>query len=163
MSREITPEMLVPFDGSHAAEQLLRRACQAARADGSDLIVLGVVKMPAGVPLDELPDDLDDTVLQALIQAQDICRDEGVAATFELTHARNLAEAILEEAERSEASLICLSMEEHLPGETALMSPDVQSVLAAASCSVLLNDPGIELSPPPNDFERRDRGIQRGP
>ena len=87
-------------------------------------------------------------MLQALIRAQEICREEGVAATFELTHARNLPEAIIEEAERSEASLICLSMEEHLPGETALMSPDVQSVLAAANCSVLLNDPGLEVPPP---------------
>ena len=150
MNRQFIPEMLVPFDGSHAAEQLLRRACRAAHADLSDLIVLGVVKMPAGVDLDELPADLDDTVLHALIRAQDVCRDEGVAATFELTHARNLAEAILEEATRSEASLICLSMDEHVPGETALMSADVQSVLAAASCSVLLNDPGIELAPPPS-------------
>ena len=148
MSRQIIPEMLVPFDGSHAAEQLLKRACRAARTESVDLIVLGVVKMPAGVELDELPDDLDDTVLHALIQAQNICRDEAVAATFELTHARNLADAILEEAERSEASLICLSMDEHAPGETALMSPDVQSVLAAASCSVLLNDPSIGLRPP---------------
>lgn len=148
MSRQIIPEMLVPFDGSHAAEQLLRRACRAARNDLADLIVLGVVKMPAGVSLDELPDDLDDTVLQALIEAQEICRQEQVAATFELTHARNLPEAILEEAERSEASLICLSMDEHAPGETALMSADVQSVLAAAHCSVLLNDPGLEVPPP---------------
>lgn len=148
MSRQVIPEMLVPFDGSHAAEQLLRRACRAARTDAADLIVLGVVRMPAGVALDELPEDLDDTVLQALITAQKVCREEGVAATFELTHARNLPEAILEEAERSDASLICLSMDEHAPGETALMSPDVQSVLAAASCSVLLNDPGIELPPP---------------
>jgi nucleotide-binding universal stress UspA family protein len=148
VSRQIIPEMLVPFDGSHAAEQLLRRACRAAHTDGADLIVLGVVRIPAGLDLDELLDDLDDTVLQALIRAQDVCRDEGVAATFELTHARNLADAILEEAERSEASLICLSMDEHAPGETALMSADVQSVLAAASCSVLLNDPGIELSQP---------------
>jgi nucleotide-binding universal stress UspA family protein len=140
--------MLVPFDGSHAAEQLLRRACRAAQADQSDLIVLGVVRIPTGVALDELPDDLDDTVLQALIQAQEICRQEDVAATFELTHARYLPDAILEEAQRSEASLICLSLDEHVIGETALMSPEVQSVLAAASCSVLLNDPGIELPPP---------------
>ena len=151
MSRQVIPEMLVPFDGSHAAEQLLRRACRAALADGTDLIVLGVVKMPAGVPLDELPDNLDDSVLQALIEAQEICRDEHIAATFELTHARNLAEAILEEAERSKASLICLSMEEHAPGQTALMSPDVQSVLAAAHSSVLLNDPGLDV-PPPTGF-----------
>jgi len=148
VSRQIIPEMLVPFDGSHAAEQLLRRACRAARTDHADLIVLGVVRIPAGLELDELPDDLDDTVLHALIQAQDICRDEGIAATFELTHARNLPNAIIEEAERSDASLICLSMEEHAPGETALMSPDVQAVLAAASCSVLLNDPALDLPAP---------------
>jgi nucleotide-binding universal stress UspA family protein len=158
VSRQIIPELLVPFDGSHASEQLLRRACRAARTDQADLIVLGVVRIPVGLDLDELPDDLDDTVLHALIRAQDVCRDEGVAATFELTHGRDLANAILEEAERSGASLICLSMDEHAPGETALMSPDVQSVLAAASCSVLLNDPGIDLSPPPDGGRPGARG-----
>jgi hypothetical protein len=91
-----------------------------------------VVRIPAGVALDELPDDLDDIVLQALTQAQELCRQEDVAATFELTHARNLPDAILEEAERSQPSLICLSMDEHAPRESPLMSRDVQSVLGAA-------------------------------
>jgi nucleotide-binding universal stress UspA family protein len=147
-TRETIPEMLVPFDGSHAAEMLLRRACRTARADGSAVLVLCVVNIPADLDLDELPESLDDTVMVALTHAQDVCREEGVAATFELTYARDLADAILEEAERSGAALICLSMDEHAPNETALMSPTVQSVLASAHCSVFLSNPGADLQPP---------------
>ena len=127
MSRQIIPEMLVPFDGSHAAEQLVlaRLSSSAHRCRRRDRARRGEDRRP--VALDELPDDLDGTVLHALIRAQDICRDERVAATFELTHARNLAEAIIEEAERTEASLICLSMEEHVPGEDRPDEPQTSS------------------------------------
>jgi hypothetical protein len=83
----------------------------------------------------------------ALVRAQMICREEGVVGVFKLSHARNLAEAIVAEARRSGAVLICLSLEEHELGETALMSETVQSVLAAAPCSVLLEDPAVELLP----------------
>jgi nucleotide-binding universal stress UspA family protein len=141
------PEMLVPFDGSTAAERLLRHACRVARAEDALLTVLCVVALPAGMMPDEAPSELDDTVLVALARAQEICREEGMAATFELSHARNLADAIVEEAERSGSTLICLSLEEHQPRETALMSPTVQAILAAAPCSVLLNDPATGLPP----------------
>ena len=150
------PEMLVPFDGSVAAERLLRRACRVSRAEGAALTVLCVVALPAGMAPDEAPPELDDTVLRALARAQEICREEGVAATFELNHARNLADAIVEDAQRSGSTLICLSLEEHERGETALMSPTVQSVLAAAPCSVLLNDPESEL-PPVAEAARTER------
>lgn len=146
-SKREWPEFLVPFDGSHGAEKALRIACRAARRDGDRLTVLCVVKLP---PDDEAAwgnPDLDNTALLALARAQQICHEEGVVAVFELSHARNLATAIVAEAERSGAALIGLSLEEHELGETALMSETVQQVLASAPCTVLLEDPAVELSP----------------
>lgn len=146
-SKREWPEFLVPFDGSHGAEKVLRIACRAARRDGDRLTVLCVVKLP---PDDEAAwgnPDLDNTALLALARAQQICHEEGVVAVFELSHARNLATAIVAEAERSGAALIGLSLEEHELGETALMSETVQQVLASAPCTVLLEDPAVELSP----------------
>lgn len=141
------PELLVPFDGSNGAEKVLRRACRAARRDGARLTVLCMVKMATDDPEAWGNPDLDLTALLALTRAQAICREEGVVAVFELNHARNLAEAIVEEARRSGAGLICLSLDEHELGETALMSDTVQAVLASAPCSVLLDDPATELLP----------------
>lgn len=140
-------ELLVPFDGSRGAEKALRRACQAALREGNRLTVLCVVKMP--------PDDeeawgdpnLDDTALAALVRAQQICREERLVAVFKLNHGRNLADAIVAEAHRGGAALICMSLdeyEEHELGESALMSETVQSVLAAAPCSVLLENPDAD-------------------
>ena len=154
--------MLVPFDGSAAAERVLRRACRAAQPDGATLTVLCVVKIPSGLSPDELPSSSDDTVLQALVQAQEVCRDEGVVASFELSHARSLAQAILDETHRSGAVLVCLSLQEQGGrGETALMSQTVQQVLAAAPCSVLLSDPAVDL-PAPAPMPLHPRSLRPG-
>ena len=148
-------ELLVPFDGSRGAEKVLRRACWTARRDGDSLAVLCLVKLP---PDDEAAwgdPDLDRTAMAALARAQMICREEGVVGVFKLNYARNLAEAIVAEARRSNAALICMSLDEydeHELGETALMSQTVQSVLASAPCSVLLDTPAEKL--PPASAER---------
>lgn len=139
------PELLVPFDASDGAEKVLRRACRVARRDAVPLSVLCLVKLPADDP--DAWDDprLDETALLALAHAQEICREEGVVASFELSHARNVAQAIVEEARRDGAALICLSLRDHEDGTSVLMSQTVQSVLAAAPCSVLLSDPERDL------------------
>jgi nucleotide-binding universal stress UspA family protein len=145
------PEFLVPFDGSRGAEKVLRSACGAARRDGARLTVLCVVKLPTDDEEIWGDPDLDNTALLALARAQQICHGEKVVAVFELSHARNLADAIVAEAQRSGAALIGLSLEEHELGETALMSETVQQVLASATCTVLLEDPAVELMPCPAD------------
>jgi nucleotide-binding universal stress UspA family protein len=141
------PELLVPFDGSRGAEKVLRRACRTARRDGNRLTVLCVALLPPDEEDGWADPDLDTTALLALARAQAICREEGVVGVFELSHARNLADAIVAEARRSGAALIGLSLEEHELGETALMSETVQAVLASAPCSVLLEDPAVDLLP----------------
>jgi hypothetical protein len=112
--------------------------------------VLCVVKL-APDDYDEAGDpEVEFSAMLALTRAQEICREEGTLATFHLSHARNLADLILAQARRSGAALICLSLDEyddHELGESALMSETVQSVLAAAPCSVLLDDPSVELEP----------------
>ena len=146
-SKREWPEFLVPFDGSWGAEKVLRSACRAARGDGARLTVLCVVKLPPDDDSAWGDPDLDNTALLALTRAQQICHEEKVVAVFELSHARNLAVAIVAEAQRSGAALIGLSLEEHELGETALMSETVQHVLASAPCTVLLEDPAVALLP----------------
>jgi nucleotide-binding universal stress UspA family protein len=145
------PELLVPFDGSQGAEKVLRRACRAVLRDAAKLTVLCMVKLSTDDEEAWGDPNLDITALLALTRAQAVCREEGVVAVFELSHARNLAEAIVDEARRSGAGLICLSLNEHELGETALMSETVQAVLASAPCSVLLDDPASDLLPAPSD------------
>lgn len=142
-------ELLVPFDGSWGAEKVLRRACLSARRDNDGLSVLCMVKLPTN-DVDAWDDpNLDSTAMTALTRAQAICRAEGVVGVFKLNYARNLAEAIIAEARRSNVVVICMSLDEfdeHELGESSLMSETVQSVLAAAPCSVLLEDPSVDQS-----------------
>ena len=140
-------ELLVPFDGSWGAEKALRRACWTARRDSDGLAVLCMVKLPPHDLAAWNDPDLDRTAMASLARAQLICREEGVVGVFKLNYARSLAEAIIAEARRSGAVVICMSLDEydeHEIGETPLMSETVQSVLAAAPCSVLLEDPSAE-------------------
>src|SRR6266536_5893887 len=143
------PEMLVPFDGSRGAEKVLRRACRTARRDGDRLSVLCVAKLPPDD--DEFGDpDVEFAAMVALTGAQEICREEGTIAIFKRNHARDLANAIVAEASRSGAALICRSLDEydeHELRESALMSETVQAVLASAPCSVLLDDPDGDVPP----------------
>ncbi|GEM_PF-6153377 len=169
------PHLLVLFDGSLAAEHLLRYACRIALEDYDRLIVLCVAALPADLPPDQAPRDLETTAMQALVRAQRVCQEEGTIASFELSYARDLAEAIIAEAGRSGAALICLSLGEHRGGETVLVSPTAHLVLQAAPCSVLLATPQVDLprrawrpaaAAPRRDCrepEGRDRTIVPGP
>jgi hypothetical protein len=123
----------------------LRLACRVAVRDHDHLIVLCVAALPADLPADAAPPDTANGAMRALVRAQHVCREEGMSATIRLTYAHDLAEAILAEAQRDGAAVICLSLDEHARGETALMSPAVQSVLVRAAASVLLSDPAVEL------------------
>jgi len=142
------PDLLVPFDASRGAEKVLRRACRVARREGDRLTVLCVAKLPPDC-YDEVGDpEVEFDAMLALTRAQQICQEEGIIAAFNLSHSRDLADGIVAEARRSHAILICMSLDEydaHELGETALMSATVQSVLAAAPCSVLVDDPEAEL------------------
>lgn len=145
-------ELIVPFDGSLGAEKVLRRACRAARRDDNGLAVLCLVRLPPDDEAAWSDPDLDRTAMTALVRAQAICREEGVVGVFKLNYARDLVDAIVVDARRSNAALICMSLDEyddHELGETALMSETVQAVLASAPCSVLLDDPATELRPEP--------------
>lgn len=144
-------ELLVPFDGSWGAEKVLRRACRTARRDNDGLAVLCLVKLPPNDAAAWDDPDLDRTAMASLARAQQVCRDEGVVGVFKLNYARNLADIIIAEARRSGAVLICMSLDEYDDrelGETPLMSETVQSVLAAAPCSVLLADPAADRCVP---------------
>jgi nucleotide-binding universal stress UspA family protein len=133
------PRLLVPFDGSAAAEHVLRVACRAARRDDAPLVVLCVVPVPADREADEMPSEAGALVMRALVRAQTICNDEGVVAVFEQTYARNLADEIVAVADAMHACLIALPLDYRGAGETKLMSPTVQQVLTEAHCTVMLD------------------------
>lgn len=133
------PRMLVPFDGSAAAERVLRAACQASKEDDAPLVVLCVVPVPAGLAPDETPPDVEERVMRALVRATDVCHEEGVIAVFHQTYATDLADEILRKADQMQATVIAMPL--HGEAETELMSPVVQQVLAGAHCTVMLGAP----------------------
>lgn len=146
--------MLVPFDGSAAAERVLRTAARAAKEDDTSLLVLAVVPVPAGRSADELPIEASALTMRALVKAQAICREEKVNAVFEETYARDLADEIVKIANQMNACVIALPLDYQGDIETELMSPTVQRVLAEAPCTVMLDsheEYGLALAEDPQD------------
>jgi K+-sensing histidine kinase KdpD len=127
----------MPFDGSEAAERVLRTACRAALEERVSMVVLCVVPISVGGAAEETPPDSRMAALNALVRAAEICQDEGVAATFRETYATNLADEIVRVADRMRAAVIALPLDD-VASPSGLMSPTVQDVLAQAHCTVLL-------------------------
>jgi hypothetical protein len=134
--------MLVPFDGSPPAQHLLRMACQAALRESTPLVVLCMVRIPAGRAADETPPAAEAAVMRAMVEATEISRQEGVIAIFRATYATDFAAEILRVAEEMHATVIAMSIDEWSGNgadqTTELMSPIVQRVLAGAHCTVLI-------------------------
>jgi K+-sensing histidine kinase KdpD len=135
-------QVLVPFDGSPAAERLLRAACGAAQRERTPLVVLCMVPILVGRAADETPTNTQAAVMRALVAAQDICRQEGVVAVFRETYATDFAAEILRVADQMQASVIAMSLDEWSEQDdhhaTHLMSSTVQRVLAGAQCTLML-------------------------
>ena len=137
MERVDRPRILVPFDGTVAAQRVLRTVSRAALDEHAPLVVLCVIAVPAGRAADETSLDAEAGSYRALLQAREICSQEGVVATYRETYAPDVAEEIVRVADRVHAAVIALPLDER-PRSSHEMSLTAQRVLERAHCTVLL-------------------------
>ncbi len=102
--------ILVSYDGSAQADDLLHLACQEVGGEGR-VIALYVTRVPPSLPLDPLPAYIDAAGNDALDHAERVTRRyDGVVET-RLTRARHVADAIVGEARATEADAIYMPLE----------------------------------------------------
>jgi len=102
--------ILVPYDGSAQADDLLHLACQEVGAEGR-VVALYVTRVPPSLPLDPLPARVDEMGNDALDRAERVTRCyDGIVET-RLTRARHVADAIVGEARATEADAIYVPLE----------------------------------------------------
>jgi nucleotide-binding universal stress UspA family protein len=130
--------ILVPVSRDKASEEALRLACLLARQSKARLYVVHVIEVKRALPLDaEVTTDLKDAE-EILKRAEDICADEDCEVETDLLQAREISDAIIEEAETREVDLIVLGTDYKVRFGFHRVSDTVIKSFRNAKCRVLL-------------------------
>jgi len=139
--------ILVPVVDDDASAEAVDVACRLAAERHGSITVTTVVEVPPTLPLDAHMDEEDEDARAVLARAQAIAEAYGVDVSPCVVHARDAAEAIVEQARRTGAELLVV-------GGTCggrRLRGTIRDVLRKAPCRVALiaskDRPGG--SPPP--------------
>jgi nucleotide-binding universal stress UspA family protein len=130
--------ILVPVSHDRASEESLRLACLIARQSKARLYVVHVIEVKRALPLDAaVATDLRESE-EILKRAEDICADEDCEVETDLLQAREVSDAIIEEAETREVDLIVLGTDYKVRFGFHHVSDTVIRSFRNAKCRVLL-------------------------
>ena len=101
--------ILVLYDGGREADAMLHLACRAAGA-GCGVIALYVTRIATSLPLEPLPDWIDQAGEEALNHAEAIAQQYGTELDTRITRARRPIDAILLFARAGELQAVFLPM-----------------------------------------------------
>jgi nucleotide-binding universal stress UspA family protein len=130
--------ILVPVSHDIASEEALRLACLIARQSKARLYVVNIIEVKRALPLDaEMATDLQEAE-EVLKHAEDICADEDCEIETDLLQAREIADAIIEEAETREVDLIVLGTDYKVRFGFHHISDTIAKSFRNAKCRILL-------------------------
>jgi nucleotide-binding universal stress UspA family protein len=132
------PIFLVAYDGSPMSEVQLHLACRSANDVGATVRVLYVVELSRHLPLTApLSPTQQERVDATLDRAERILARYGVQGLIEVTRARSVGEAIVADAEESNARTIFIGLRDrNRPGTSLMLSGTLRHVLQNAPCPV---------------------------
>ena len=136
--------ILVPLDGSPAAEKAIPHAASIARAFSAEVELLGVVDQTSGsfaAPINSLDWQLSKLQTEVyLSRTASTLQDKGVRATWELREG-DPAQAIIQFARNSDTDILVMTRYGNGNAQQFRMGGTVQKVLSAAIASIMLIDP----------------------
>jgi nucleotide-binding universal stress UspA family protein len=140
--------ILVPLDGSSAAEKAIPHATAIARAFSAELELLGVVDESSGTfsaPVNSLDWQLSKLQTEVyLSRTADTLRGRGLRAGWQLREG-NPAQAILQFVRSADIDILVSTRYGSGNAQQFRMGGTVQKVLSSAIVSVLLIDPAFEF------------------
>jgi nucleotide-binding universal stress UspA family protein len=98
--------ILVPVVDNAASDEAVDVACRLAADRHGSITVTTVVEVPPQLPLDAHMDEEDEDARALLARAQAVGESYGVDVSTCVVHARDAAEAIVEQARRSGAEIL---------------------------------------------------------
>jgi nucleotide-binding universal stress UspA family protein len=136
--------ILVPLDGSPAAEKAIPHAASIARAFSAEVELLGVVDQTSGsfaAPINSLDWQLSKLQTEVyLSRTASILQDKGVRASWELREG-DPAQAIIQFARNTDTDILVMTRYGNGNAQQFRMGGTVQKVLSAAIASIMLIDP----------------------
>jgi len=129
--------ILIPYDGSEQADDVLHLACQEV-GNGGRVVALYATRMPPSLPLDPLPASVDAAGQDALDHAERVTRRyDGIVET-RLVRARHVADAVIGEARDTEADAIYVPLARGGMWRRWRRARVVWAIVRRAPCRVLL-------------------------
>ena len=101
--------ILVPVVDDDASAEAVDVACRLAAERHGSITVTTVIEIPPQLPLGAHMDEEEEDARALLAQAQAIAETYGVDVTPCVVHARDAAEAIVEQARRTNAELLVVA------------------------------------------------------
>src|SRR5437016_3635108 len=101
--------ILVPVVDDAVSVEAVDVACRLAAERHCSITVTTVVEVPPQLPLDAHMDEEDEDAHAVLARAQAVAEAYGVDVTACVVHARDAAEAIVEQARRTSAELLVVA------------------------------------------------------
>lgn len=135
--------ILVPLVADQESETAVALAAELAGDYGSTITAVVVVEVPAALPLDAHMLEEEAAAKRALEDARAIASARGVRVRARVLRARDAGEAIVDEAERSDADVIVLRAPRS-GRRWKMFGRTVDHVLKHAPCRVM-----VDSSPPP--------------
>jgi nucleotide-binding universal stress UspA family protein len=131
--------ILVPVSIAVPSDEAMAIACRLSAERGATVAILGVVEVPAELPLDAQMQAEDEATRRALAEARAVAELYGVAASTRVVRARAAAEAIVAQAEQSTAQLIVLGAPRRRTNRRGpIFGRTVAAVLGQAPCRVMV-------------------------
>lgn len=134
--------IIVVFAEEIHSEHMMVLAARLARRERADLLAVYVIEVPLILATGaEMPEE-DRAGFDILATAEVIAQHQDVTLRTELIHARSIATAVLELAQRESANLIVLGSYREGKYSGAPLGRAIEEIATRAKCDVLIGVPG---------------------
>jgi len=133
--------ILVPLTESSASDRAVVTAALLASERKADVTLLAVIEVSRDLPLEALFPEEERDGRELLRRATAILDQYGVDSHPRLARSSSAAAAILAAAEETCPEIIVMGAERRLRGQARIFGDNVQAVLKAAPCRVMLVSP----------------------
>ena len=130
--------ILVPMKLGQIGEEMVATAVKLAQERGAAVEALHVIRVPLELPLDAELTDEEEQAEASIAEAKLLGADHGVKVGGRTVRSRSIGQAIVQEAERSDADLIVLGSAPRWRRQSRFFSPTVEYVLKKAPSEVLI-------------------------
>ena len=130
--------ILVPMKLGDIGEEMIATAVKLAQERGASVEALHVIRVPLELPLDAELLDEEERAEASLAEAKLLGADHGVNVEGRTVRARSIGQAIVQEAQDSDADLIVLGSAPRWRRQSRFFSPTVDYVLKKAPSEVLI-------------------------